>query len=128
MFETRLCEHKAQASEGSSLLTKVNCAQSAPSIYLRLTCQPCQYWVIDCISPPSPRPQLQLNLSHMHMADKDAANVVLAVENNSSLKGLDLSNNNLGDKSAIALGNVLGVSGPCVPQLVGCGVRLRSVA
>lgn len=57
---------------------------------------------------------MQLGLSHCHLSDKDAVPLVLALENNSSLKTLDLSNNDLGDKAATALGNVLGVSRPSV--------------
>jgi hypothetical protein len=45
----------------------------------------------------------------MHISDKDAAGLCASVLNNGTLRHLDLSNNDLGDKSAIALGAALSV-------------------
>lgn len=41
---------------------------------------------------------------------QDAVPLILALENNQSLKSLDISHNDLGEKAGAALGNVLGVS------------------
>ena len=48
-----------------------------------------------------------LSLSHMHIGDKDGAAICAVMENNTSLKSLDLSNNDLGEKSCVALKNSL---------------------
>jgi Ran GTPase-activating protein (RanGAP) involved in mRNA processing and transport len=45
----------------------------------------------------------------MHLADKDVVPMAAALENNGSLRSLDLSNNDLGEKAAVALGNMLAV-------------------
>jgi hypothetical protein len=45
----------------------------------------------------------------MHLSDKDTAPIAAALENNGSLRSLDLSNNDLGERAAIAVGNMLGV-------------------
>ena len=48
-----------------------------------------------------------INLSNMHISDKDGAGLGMALENNKSLRHLDMSKNDLGEKAAIALGNSL---------------------
>jgi hypothetical protein len=53
---------------------------------------------------------MQLVLTHMHLADKEGVPLALALENNATLRTLDLSHNDLGDRTAAALGNSLGVS------------------
>lgn len=61
----------------------------------------------------------QMSLSHMHLSDKDTVPIAAALENNGSLKSLDLSNNDLGEKAAMALGNMLGVSAPALAGQAG---------
>ena len=46
----------------------------------------------------------------MHLSDKEGASICAVVENNANLKSLDLSNNDLGEKSCIALNNALMVN------------------
>ena len=53
-----------------------------------------------------------LSMNHMKLSDKDGAGICAAVENNGALKSLDMSNNDLGEKSCIALNNALMVSLP----------------
>ncbi|KAJ9518537.1 hypothetical protein QJQ45_018553 [Haematococcus lacustris] len=51
-----------------------------------------------------------LNCSHMHMSDREVVPLAAALENNQSVATLDLSNNDLGEKAGLALGNMLGIN------------------
>ena len=52
-----------------------------------------------------------VSLSNMHISDRDGASLCAVVEHNSTLRGLDLSRNDLGEKSSLALGISLAVGG-----------------
>lgn len=57
----------------------------------------------------------------MHISDKDGAAICAVMENNTSLKSLDLSNNDLGEKSCMALKNSLMASASYIRYIRGRG-------
>ncbi len=48
-----------------------------------------------------------LCISNMRISDKDGHGICLAIENNHTLRQLDMSNNDLGEKCSLALMNSL---------------------